>query len=320
MLAQNHLWSSHRPDGHAPISVMGDHCHEKGEFMISYRYMYMGMDGAIQAQNNATNSEIYTKYMISPQSMAMQMQMLGAMYAPTDFLTLMVMGNYTSNSMDLLARNGTNFTTNSKGFSDVSVQGLVKVFNIKGHSMHANLGLSVPSGSISQKDKTPMSESTLLAYPMQLGSGTIDPILGATYLGQLNHISWGAQAIYKYRIEKNNKDYALGDMVKITGWGAYKISNYVSTSIGLTYFNLGKIKGVDNELNPMMMPLNNAKLNSGRDQLNLGLGLNGYLPKGAFKDFRIATEIQKPVYQNVSGIQMKNEVSITLGVQYVLTH
>ena len=34
-------WSAGRPDGHAPIPVMGDHMHGKGEWMFSYRYMYM---------------------------------------------------------------------------------------------------------------------------------------------------------------------------------------------------------------------------------------------------------------------------------------
>ena len=32
-----------RADSHAPISVMGDHTHGKGEWMLSYRYMGMGM-------------------------------------------------------------------------------------------------------------------------------------------------------------------------------------------------------------------------------------------------------------------------------------
>ena len=32
-----------RPDNHAPITVMGDHIHEKGELMFSYRYMHMSM-------------------------------------------------------------------------------------------------------------------------------------------------------------------------------------------------------------------------------------------------------------------------------------
>ena len=32
-------------DRHAPMGVMGDHLHEKGEWMVSYRFMSMGMEG-----------------------------------------------------------------------------------------------------------------------------------------------------------------------------------------------------------------------------------------------------------------------------------
>ena len=30
---------------HGPIGVMGDHRHNKGEWMVSYRYMHMDMQG-----------------------------------------------------------------------------------------------------------------------------------------------------------------------------------------------------------------------------------------------------------------------------------
>jgi hypothetical protein len=43
-IAQDNQWTSARPDGHAPISVMGDHYHKKGEFMFSYRFMPMWME------------------------------------------------------------------------------------------------------------------------------------------------------------------------------------------------------------------------------------------------------------------------------------
>ena len=36
-------WSGARPDGHAPIGVMGEHTHKAGEWMFSYRYMHMSM-------------------------------------------------------------------------------------------------------------------------------------------------------------------------------------------------------------------------------------------------------------------------------------
>lgn len=37
-------WSGRRPDGHAPIGVMGEHTHGAGEFTLSYRFMFMRME------------------------------------------------------------------------------------------------------------------------------------------------------------------------------------------------------------------------------------------------------------------------------------
>ncbi|MEC9283173.1 MAG: hypothetical protein VX642_10700, partial [Bdellovibrionota bacterium] len=42
---------SDRVDGHAPIGVMADHSHNKGEMMASYRLMQMDMDGIINGSD-----------------------------------------------------------------------------------------------------------------------------------------------------------------------------------------------------------------------------------------------------------------------------
>lgn len=58
MVAQD-KWSSNRADGHAPISIMGDHTHNKGEFMVSYRYMPMWMDGMIEGNGGIENRKAF---------------------------------------------------------------------------------------------------------------------------------------------------------------------------------------------------------------------------------------------------------------------
>ena len=42
-LSAKNLGIISRPDAHAPIGIMGDHIHKKGEVMFSYRYMRMEM-------------------------------------------------------------------------------------------------------------------------------------------------------------------------------------------------------------------------------------------------------------------------------------
>lgn len=318
-VAQENQWTSARPDGHAPISVMGDHYHKKGEFMLSYRYMPMWMDGNLQSSNDVSNEDIYEDYMIAPQKMSMDMHMLGVMYAPSDQITLMIMGSYINNSMDLKTGMGVDFLTESGGLGDLTISSLIKIMNRNKQSLHGNVGVSIPTGDIDQRDATPMADNAQLAYPMQLGSGTWDPSLGLTYLGQSDKFSWGAQSIYKVRIGENSENYTLGNRFDVVGWGAIKLSKSFSLSTSLSYYDTQKIDGVDADLNPLMMPLFNT-INSGRSQIDVGLGTNFLIPKGSFKNLRLAAEVKIPTFQEVNGIQMKNTLMATFGVQYVIGH
>ena len=318
-IAQDTLWTSNRPDGHAPISVMGDHTHKKGELMFSYRYMQMTMDGLISDRSRVSNTSIFENYMASPQNMDMQMHMIGAMFAPSDKLTLALMANVLSNAMDLKTKMGIDFTTTSSGFADVSLAGLYKLFNSNRQTLHANVGISIPVGNISQRDATPMAAQAPLAYNMQLGSGTFDPFMGFTYLKQWDRFSIGTQSIYRFRLGQNSKDYALGNRFDFVGWGALKASEYLSLSTCVSYSNTAKIDGKDARLNPMQMPLFST-VNSGRSQWDFGVGANVLFLKESLKNLRIAAEAKLPIAQDVNGVQMRNKIVLTFGVQYALAH
>lgn len=66
VLGQDKRWSSARADGHAPIGVMGDHVHHKGEWMASYRYMNMNMFGNLSGTENIGFENIFQEYMVAP--------------------------------------------------------------------------------------------------------------------------------------------------------------------------------------------------------------------------------------------------------------
>ena len=313
--AQENLWTSGRPDGHAPMDVMGDHYHKKGEWMVSYRLMNMTMEGARSGKQDMATSVVHQSYMAAPKEMQMSMHMLGIMYAFSDQLTLMMMTNYSVLSMDLVNRVNASFSTESDGLGDLSLSALIKLYNQNRNSIHLQAGFSVPRGSIDQKGDTPIMSNTPLAYPMQLGSGTWDPIIGLTYLGQSSTLSWGWQSRYQIRIGENDNGYRLGDSFQTEGWGALKLSQKWSLATSLKYIKRSKIKGQYDALNPMMMPLFNAT-NSGGNQLNLGFSTNFYFPEGALKNFRLGVSYEIPLSQDTNGIQMANENLLTIGIQY----
>ncbi|MBE9129909.1 transporter [Coleofasciculus sp. LEGE 07092] len=309
-------WTSARPDGHAPIGVMGDHTHEKGEVMFSYRYMFMDMDGNRDGTDSLSDAEVLQQFPVTPVRMTMQMHMLGVMYAPTDDLTLMAMVPYVFKEMDHVTRSGLRFTTNSEGFGDIKLTGLYKILDQNRQRLHFNIRVSFPTGSIEERDNTPAGDDQILPYPMQIGSGTFDLLPGITYLGQTNNLSWGGQAIATLRLGESSNDYRLGNQLALTGWAAYKWADWLSTSIRLNGKTWGNIDGVDSRLNPMMIPTADPDRRGGT-QLNLGFGVNLYAPRGSLKGSRLAIEFELPLYRSLDGPQLETDWQLTAGIQAV---
>jgi hypothetical protein len=322
-------WTSGRPDGHAPIGVMGDHAHQQGDWMFSYRSMVMQMEGNLSESDKISNGDIYSKYMVAPQEMRMNMRMFGVMYAPSDRITLMVMTKYLDNKMEMLTTNSmmammrnVKFETASTGLGDTKVGALYTLYNKNRRAMHVNIGLSIPSGNLIETGSTPMSDPNeiRLGYTMQLGSGTWDPSLGVTCLKQYDVMSYGAQTTYLYRVGENEEGYTLGNKWNATFWTARNFSKTVSVSARAEFNAISSIKGADKTFtDPMNSPVFDAA-NSGKIQLDILFGINYGFFKGAFKGMRLEVEAGVPVYQYVQGVQMNQTLVMTAGIQYSLGH
>tara|TARA_R110000868_G_scaffold235273_8_gene489111 strand:+ start:19949 stop:20977 length:1029 start_codon:yes stop_codon:yes gene_type:complete len=323
----NAQWTSGRPDGHASIQVMGDHTHTKGEIMLSYRYMYMNMDGNGDGTDELTNTNLLRPnggaYMVAPETMPMQMHMLGAMYAVSNDLTLMLMLPYKSSEMDHITAMGGTFTTESSGLGDIKLSGMYNVFSGARSKSHIQLGVSVPTGSIEEKDVNPMSNGNevTLPYPMQIGSGTFDLLPGITYLAQTDQLSFGSQLKGTIRMGENDQDYTFGNRLGFTNWLGYKLSDVFSPQLSLTFSSWGDISGESPDLamgnaNDVVHTVD-PNLKSG-SRLDLGLGLNIQGPDGPLHDLRFGLNFDLPIYQNLDGPQMLNKGILTFGLQYTI--
>ncbi|MCY3750774.1 MAG: transporter [Gammaproteobacteria bacterium] len=323
---------------HAPIGVMGDHMHEKDEFMLSYRFMHMDMQGnragtdSIDADTIVTTvpNRFFGRPMqpptlrIVPTGMSMDMHMVGAMYAPADGLTLMVMGMYMEKDMEhttYMGGMGTNvrgsFRVKTDGIGDTRVSGLVRLHDGGVHRLHLNAGVSFPTGSTSKTHEilTPMGArpTVRVPYAMQLGSGTYDLLPGITYNGHSGKVYWGGQYMGTFRLGKNH-GYSLGDKHALSAWLSYQWRPFISTSLRLQYETLGSIEGMD----PMIAgPVQTADPgNYGSDELGLNFGVNLMGQAGALAGQRLATELYLPLRRDLNGPQMETDWTITLGWQY----
>ena len=240
--------------------------------------------------------------------MTMQMHMLGAMYAPSDRVTLMAMLSYKANNMDLLRIMANDpFSTKANGLGDSKIGALISLVNKNNHKVHANIGLSIPTGSVDNRDDIPVLDNALLAYPMQTGSGTWDPSIGITYTSHKGLYGWGAQTMFTFPAGKNDENYSLGEKAEATVWGSIQAVDFVSFSTRLKFTQTGNIQGAADDLTTPFtaangntiilanfMPVFNT-INSGRTQLDLNFGSNVVLDKWA-KGMRFGIEVGLPLY------------------------
>lgn len=311
---------------------MGDHVHKKGEIMFSYRYMSMLMEGNLDGSSSIAADEIATGALnpfgmpptlrVVPTRMRMDMHMFGAMFAPSERVTLMAMTSLLEKEMDhitYMGGSGANvlggFSTRTQGLGDTQVSALIALSRHSAHRWHATVGLSLPTGSLDETDQvlTPMNTrpKLRLPYPMQLGSGTYDGLVGLTYSGLAGDWGWGSQWRSVLRLGENDEDYTLPDEHTVQAWVSRRLHPRLSGSLRLAWIDRDNVDGRD----PLISaPVQTADPNRHKgERLNLSAGLNWLIPGG---DHRLAIEVGKTVRQRADGPQMEADWQATFGWQW----
>lgn len=317
----DHTSHQHGPNSYAPSGVMGDHLHPKGGFMVSVRYMNMAMSGNREGRDEISNEQIFDDFMVAPQNMTMQMYMLGAMYAPSDRLTLILMQNFGKKDMDLTVQmmmNGmpmlNNFSTSSSGLGDLKLGLLYGLCSGEKLSFLINTKLNLPIGDIENRDATPMMADAKLPYAMQLGTGTFDFTLGGTLKGSVGSFSWGVQQLNTFRTGTNNEDYRFGNLYELHSWLGYDVSNTIGLSIRVSGSSEGDISGADPELDPMMVTTADPS-NYGGELVFGAAGLNILMLQDKLV---LGAEISLPLYQNYNGIFMDADYTFNACAKYTV--
>jgi len=283
--------------------------------------MNMQMEDLKRGSDDVSNESVLVpnggEYAATPIRMSMDMHMLGGMYAATDKLTLSAMIGISSKDMDHITGAGGAFTTTSSGVTDLKIAGLYKLFNKNRQQLHVKAGVSLPTGSIEESDVIPASapNEVVLPYPMQIGSGTLDGLLGATYLWQTDKISGGNQLNLTLRTGTNDRDYRLGNNYNLENWVSYKATDWISFSARVKGTIVSEIDGADPDLVPLMVITADTR-NSGGTYIDGGLGVNLYAFKGSLKNVRVGFEFATPLLQDVNGVQLKRQETISAGLQY----
>ena len=341
--------------GHGPIGLMADHFHKKGEWMISVRVSNMEMKKNMLNGNTISDKELLqqpnpfsempmmhndsyfkthrhphtgepkmpAKLSVIPRKMTMKMIMLGAMYAPSDNITLMGMTMFNDKEMKLDTYRGMmnrnylgSFETSSSDLSKISLSVLFNLHENENSRWHLIGGLEKSIGENTKKGMvlTPMNTNTsiTLPYGMQPSDKALRLLAGVTNVSKVNGFVIGNQILFRKSIEEENWNF--GDEFEYNLWFQGSFNDNISYSLRLNYLDTDTIDGKDKNI---MAPVQTANpYNYGGEILNLGVGLNfmtNFLP-GKHSD-RLAIEFILPIDQDKNGLQMKNEAKFIIGFQ-----
>lgn len=297
------------------------HTHEKGEWMVGYYYMVMSMEGNLDGTHSVGVPEIFGRgFMVAPTEMTMQMHMLHVMYGVTDRLTLLFMMPFHQKSMDHVRMDGVRFRTDSSGLGDLELKALLSVVESPRHRLIAIAGLGMPTGSIDETDILPGAMGNppgfaRLPYPMQLGSGSWDVLVGATYIGQSPGWQWGAHIEGTLRTGRNDNQYRLGHAYEGIVWGARKLTDWSSVSLRLNWAQWFDVVGADPLLNPALVQTANPDLQAGR-RLDLLAGVNVFSMGDRLSGLRLTLYGGAPVYQDLDGPQLETDWTLGFAAEW----
>jgi hypothetical protein len=294
------------------VSAM-DHSLQQREMLVGYQYMNMEMRGIGKGTSDVGREEFFasTSFTVAPLDMDMEMHMLHFMYSPAEDWTLMLMAPYTKLRMKHEMRMGggmgmataVRFRTDNSGIGDLELSALNTVFESDTSRLILKTGLSLPTGSLSNKDNTPMGRKRL-PYPMRLGSGTFDLLPGAIYIFETCMWNIGADFEASFRLGDNRYDYDLGSRYELNTWVMRRVSDHVALTARANAATWDNINGADEALNPMMAPMADPHMRGGK-QIDLFGGINLFADSGKLRGHRLLLEAGHPVYEDLDGFQLK---------------
>jgi len=339
--SQNH--SHHMEHGTpAPAGVMSAHMlSNAGDWMMGYKYVYSTQAGDMLHGNDKVADQAILDYdcggrqcYVAPKDMTMHMHMFNLMYAPTDWLNLMVMPTFVDMSMNMRMLDGApavggtgapEFAELSHashehmtgGFGDTQLAMLFKLYDSDVHHLHLGTGFSAPTGNVKIELRRAHTEDLgLIHYGMQIGSGTWDFLPSLTYTGQSEKWSWGAQARGVVRLEsQNDVGYREGDLFQSSVWGSFNLMKWLSVSVRGVYTSKGALHGEYNTEHQPIGPMDSPD-SYGGEYYDLGFGLNAMVPTGNLAGNSLSVEWLQPMEDDVNGYQLERDGALSVNWGY----
>ena len=298
---------------------------ERLRWNLSYRYVRGTFSGYRDGTSRVSNSSLLgpangTTYPVLQKEVIQEAHVFDLSYELSEQFSLDLIVPYIRQQTDheSIVPGFSKFTIRSDGIGDVSLSLSDLVYRSESTSLTLNAGLSIPTGSIRETGHTPSGPGSQLPYTMQLGSGTWDIPLGASFRSSLagwrplGPVELGLQASGKIRVGNNSRGYRLGHRLLLGASASVRPVAWLEPSFRVSGEIWGRIHGTDRDFPGPVFPTPVADPSQfGGERVSLILGvkflilrkqgessLMKFLGGQSFK-----FEVGFPVYQRLNGPQ-----------------
>lgn len=257
-----------------------------------------------------STAQMQTLFPVLPLEIIQRAHLLNVGYQVTDRLFLDLQVSYVQQSTYHISRvpGFDEFTIRSHGVGDTSIGLNYMLWSDENESLYAGAALSIPTGDINKKGRTPRDavNDTLLPYTMQIGSGTFDFNPSINYIRKMDKFEWSNNLQGTIRMGKNYHDYSLSHRAILKTTLSYEMFPFLHPSVKLLGHYWDRIHGQDNDVilpgGIFPAPVTNPDLFGGR-KVDLLFGLRIPINNGLLKGQILELEGGFPIYQYLNGPQ-----------------
>jgi hypothetical protein len=323
----------------APIGVFGVDTPAAGKVMVSLMPAFTRMQGSKIGTGSVSPDYIVSNVVsldtpvgahllrMVPNHLDVDAQGFSIAYGLTHDVTLFAATMLVEKSIDMQAYQGLSgltplgFSTGStSGFGDTTIATIVRVHQDRLGQVKLNIGLSLPTGTITDNVVLLLPNGTAPAkrgfYAMQPGSGTVDLLPGVTYSGASGARSWGLSYRGRLPLDQNAQGWKPGDLSEFNAWGGYSWASGLETTLRLNASVQGAIRGEDSLIRGYAQ--GSDPLFYGGEQVSL---FGGLMVGGRYFGLPAAqagVEIGAPIYQRLNGPQLGRAWQLNLALRYRL--
>lgn len=288
----------------------------EGKFGLQFQYEYGFMKTLRKGSRSISPDKVLDEKMLDPATqrfsapteMIMKKYTISMNYSPSEKLQLMLAAPYVINEMDMrmAMKNMMGMVMKSdmtmdtvEGLGDVTIVGIYTLYSDnhvkRSKNISAGLGIKMPTG----KNDVKTSTGKLVHAMMQPGTGSWDPIFFINSTLDVEQLSLQLNGIYHWTT-KGDEGYEFGDMISADLTVRYQVLSSINLGLGLNFLHAGRDKDHDNKYSkPDTSLIDNTD--------NTGITAFYFSPEVQIKFLNtggsMLLRFQKPIYQNVNGIQ-----------------